>query len=70
MLDKFKVMRKAPFLYEEKLTINNLEIVDAISNPKLLYVKVHIYGRELYGLVDTGATLSAISVSAVNELKF
>ena len=42
-------------------------MVKAKDNVSLLYVKTKMYGKEVYGMVDTGATLSAISRHTIEE---
>ena len=42
-----------------------MEVVGARDNVSLIYAKVNLYGRELFAMIDTGATLSAISSEVV-----
>lgn len=47
-----------------------MEIITAEDSAKLLYVKVTIHNEIFYGMIDTGATMSAISISAIARLKW
>ena len=61
-------MRKEAHKNDEEHTINNVEIVNADESARLVYVKIKLYGHIFYGMIDTSATMSAISISVIKKL--
>ena len=47
--------------------MQNFEVVKAEENVSLLYIRVMLNDREFFGMLDTGATLSAISNTIIKE---
>ena len=49
---------------------DNVELIKSNDDVSLLYIKVKLEDMELMGMIDTGATLSAISEKVVKRPNF
>ena len=66
ILDHLRELRKEG--KSSELTINNVEVIRQADNVSLLYIRVRLFGKDLFAMVDTGATLSAISDDVINSM--
>ena len=49
------------------LQVEGMEVIRIADNAPLIYIAVRLFDKNLHAMIDTGATLSAISEKVVEE---